>query len=356
MKEISKYQQVNTRSETNGIHFDIYLDMDSLFIYIKKDPMGIVVSHFKGDLTLNKGKNDPLKKFRGIVVPQLTPFNRDKSLNTKIMAEHVEWLCTQHVNVLWPMGGSGEYQTLNIDERKEIINCVVDAAKGRVAVAPQTGGASLDETIKLSEYAQERGIDAISVVIPTDIPDTEDAIFNYFQNVDSAVSTPILIYDPRGSGPHSMTPQLMQRMIDEFANIVAIKYRTTDGEYMGNMTRAVKDQINVLAGSETVQLTDLAIGTVGVVGGGCNFYPNLLWRIQKKFENGDLLGAKEDQFLVLQACEELSRVYWPLSGKMVMQEIGIPFELVTRVPAQPYSPEDEKALREYYRKLLKDGF
>jgi len=305
---------------------------------------------------MKKEQKDKRQIFRGVVVPQLTAFNRDKSLNTKLMADHVEWLCTQKVNVLWPMGGSGEYQTLNMDERKEIIDCVVDAAKSRVAVAPQTGGSSLKETIQLSEYAQDHDVDAISVVIPTDISNTEDAIFEYYKSVDSATSVPMLVYDPRGSGPHSMTPRLMTRMLDELDNVVAIKYRSTDGEYMGNMTRKVAHRINVFSGSETVQLNDLAVGTVGVVGGGCNFYPNLLWRIQEKFKHGDLQGAKEDQFLVLEAIAELSRVYWPLSGKMVLQEMGIPFESVTRVPVQPYSDDDEKALRAYYRKLLAKDF
>ena len=305
---------------------------------------------------MKKEQKDYCKLFRGIVVPQLTPFNHDKSLNTKIMAAHVDWLCSQHINVLWPMGGSGEYQTLEMAERMKVIDCVVETSNGRVTVAPQTGGPSLAETIRLSEYAQECGVDAISVVIPTNIPDTEDAIIDYYQSVDSAVSIPILIYDPRGSGPYSMTPRIMLRLLDKLNNLVAIKYRTTDGELMANMVRVVGDRINVLSGSETVQLNDLAVGTAGVVGGGCNFYPNLLSRIQERFENGDWQGAKEDQFLVLEACEELSRIYWPLSGKMVLQELGIPFESVTRVPAQPYSDEDEKALRVYYRKLLAEKF
>jgi len=36
--------------------------------------------------------------FKGIVVPQLTPFNKDKTLNLQVMAQHTEWLCTQKVN------------------------------------------------------------------------------------------------------------------------------------------------------------------------------------------------------------------------------------------------------------------
>jgi len=243
-----------------------------------------------------------------------------------------------------------------LDERKEIIDCVVDAAKGRVAVAPQTGADTLEETVQLSSYAQEKGANAISVVIPTSIPDTEEAMFEYYKTVDSATPIPMLVYDPRGSGPHSMTPRLMSRMIDELQNIVAIKYRSTDGEYMGNMIRTVGERVNVLSGAETVQLTDIALGAVGVVGGGCNFYPNLLWRMTEKFNGGDIQGARADQFLVLEAVEELSRVYWPLSGKMVLQEIGFDFESVTRVPAQPYTKEGEEKLRSYYRSLLQQQF
>ena len=267
------------------------------------------------------------KKYRGIIPPVLTPFKQDKSLDIPVLEKFIDWLCGQKVDILFPMGGSGEYQTLTVEERKEIIDCVVNAEK--------------------------KGADGVGVVIPTDIPGTEDAIFEYYRAVDEELSIPFMVYDPRGEGDHSATPALMRRMIDGFKNLVAIKYRTVNGESMGYMAREIAGDISLFSGAETVFLQDLSVGAVGCVGGGANFYPHLIWELQDRFEKNDLLGARQIQYRILEATTVLNRVYWPLSGKIILQELGFPFQLVTRVPTRPFTQEDVEHIREYYRKLLK---
>ena len=292
------------------------------------------------------------KKYRGIIPPVLMPFNQDKSIDYKTLEQFIDWLCQQKVDILFAMGGSSEYQTLTVDERKKIIDVLVQiTAKRKLAVAG-TGAANLVETIELSQYAQEKGADAIGLVVPTDIPGNEEALFDYYKAVDRSVQIPIMIYDPRGEGPHSATPKLVRRMINELSNIVAIKYRTVNGERMGAMAREIANDISLFSGAETVFLQDMTVGAIGCVGGGANFYPQLIAQVQSEFENGNMERARELHFQILEATAVLDRVYWPLSGKIVLQELGLPYQLVTRVEARPYSEDDVRAIREYYRKLL----
>ena len=293
------------------------------------------------------------KKYRGIIPPVLTPFKQDKSLDIPVLEKFIDWLCGQKVDILFPMGGSGEYQTLTVEERKEIIDCVVEAAAGRKRVFAGTGAATLAETLELCRYAEKKGADGVGVVIPTDIPGTEEAIFEYYRAVDEELSIPFMVYDPRGEGDHSATPALMRRMIDGFKNLVAIKYRTVNGESMGYMAREIAGDISLFSGAETVFLQDLSVGAVGCVGGGANFYPHIIWELQDRFEKNDLLGARQIQYQILEATTVLNRVYWPLSGKIILQELGFPFQPVTRVPTRPFTQEDVEHIREYYQTLLR---
>ena len=297
--------------------------------------------------------NEFHKKFRGVIAPVLTPFNEDKSIDFSAYEKLVDWLCEQKLNMLFPMGGSGEYQTLTIDERKKIIDTVVNVSNGRKLFIAGSGASSLKDTIELSSYAETKEADGIGVVMPTDIPDNYDALFDYYKAVDDVISIPLMVYDPRGEGSHSASPKWMRRLISELKNVVAIKYRTVNGEFMGAMAKEIADDISLLSGAESVYLQDLAVGAVGCVGGGGNFYPNLMWQLQHKFENGELASARKIQYNILEALDVLGKVYWPLSGKIVLQELGFPFKLITRVKGLSFSEKDVAHIRKYYRKFLK---
>ncbi len=293
------------------------------------------------------------RKYNGVMTPVLMPFNEDKSLDYDALEKFIDWQCQQNVNILFPMGGSSEYQELKLEERKKIIDLIVRVNGGRKLVFAGTGAPTLQETIELCRYAEEHGADGVGVVIPTNIADEEDAIFDYFKAVSKAISLPFMVYDPRGEGNHTATPSLMRRMVDAFENLVAIKYRTVNGENMGFMAKEIAADISVFSGAETVYLQDLSLGCVGCVGGGANFYPDLMLSLQRKFESGDIAGARQVQYDILDAIAVLERVYWPLSGKVVLQELGFPYKLVTRVPARPYTDDDVQAIRSYYNKILK---
>jgi dihydrodipicolinate synthase/N-acetylneuraminate lyase len=297
--------------------------------------------------------SNPLhQKYKGIIPPVLMPFNEDKSIDYETLGKFVDWLCQQKVDILFAMGGSSEYQTLTINERKKIINILVDVTNKRKLAVAGTGADNLSQTIELSKYAQENGADGIGVVMPTDIPGNFDALFEYYKAVDDAVEIPIMVYDPRGEGPHSATPELMRKMVDELKNIVAIKYRTVDGERMGAMAMEIADDISLFTGAETVFMQDLTVGAVGCVGGGANFYPEVIAEIQSEFKNGNMEKVRQLHFKILKATNVLNRVYWPLSGKIVLQELGLPYKLITRVEPRPYTEEDVQAIRTYFRDLL----
>jgi len=293
-------------------------------------------------------------RFRGVIAPVLTAFKEDRSLDLDTYQQLIDWLCQSRISTLFPMGGSGEYQTLNMNERKVIIDLVAQINDRRRLFIAGTGGKNLQETITLCEYAQIKGADGVGVVIPDFIPPDQDSIFNYYQKIDEVLNIPVMIYDPRGEGDYMATPLLMRRLIDHLKNTAGIKYRTTNAEYMANMAAEIANDIALLSGNECTYLQDLVIGAVGCVGGGANFYPRLMWQLQDYFEQGEVLQARNVQYLLIDATHVLNRVYWPLSGKIVLQELGIPFKLITRIKGSPFSESDVQAIRRYYCRLLNE--
>lgn len=289
----------------------------------------------------------------GIITPVLTPFTEDNKVDFPTLEKFIDWLTTRMVHGLFPMGGSGEWKYLEMDERKQITDCVVKASNKRVPVYANVGAGSLEETLELALYAQKAGVDAITVVTPDFIDGTQAGLFKYFQTIDAQVDIPIFIYDPAGKGPFSPTPETMIKMLDELKNIAAMKYRTVIGEDMAQMIMAVGHRMSIISGSEMVYLPDLSLGTKGCVGGGCNIYPELIWDIRNQFEAKNHDAARKRQFEVIEHCLALGPVSWPCSGKIVLQVLGIPFTEVTRARTLPYSREAVKQIKDYFSRLLR---
>lgn len=300
---------------------------------------------------MNSKKNASV--YEGIAVPILTPFHDDKSIDYSVLETMIDWLCSSAVSILFPMGGSGEYSLLSQVERMAMIDCMVQVNDKRRLLFAGAGTDNLRDTLELSQYAQKAGADGVGIVIPTTLPENEQAMYDYFLEIDKAISIPFMIYDPVGEGPHSPSPALMTRMVDDFKNLVAIKYRTLNGERMGFMTAAVGSRISVFSGSETVFLQDLSVGAKGCVGGGANFYPQLMLELQQAFQRSDLLQARQIQFTILDAINALNNIYWPLSGKLIMQVLGIPYKPITRRVGPAPEAAAVAALQGYYKKLLK---
>ncbi|OVE78922.1 hypothetical protein BVY01_04035 [bacterium I07] len=240
-----------------------------------------------------------------------------------------------------------------MQERRGIIDCMEEVNQHRRWLIARTGGGNLKETLILSEHANLKGAEAVGVVVPDFIDPDDNSIFEYYQAIDRHITIPLMIYDPRGSGPYSPSPGLVERLVDEIPSVSGLKYRTTNGEYMANMARIVGDKLALLSGNEYTLLQDLSIGASGCVGGGANFYPNLLHKIYTLFKEDDIAQARSLQFQIIEAMHALSDVYWPLSGKIVLQELGIPFQLITRVRGEPFDEDAVAYIRTTYSHYLK---
>lgn len=289
--------------------------------------------------------------FYGIVVPVFTPFTESKEVDYEGLAALVDWLCDRTVHVLFPMGGSGEWWTLSVPERRRIIDVVLETAGDRVPVVPNVGANSLKDTLELCEYASRAGASAIGVVIPDSLAPGQDSLYEFFAEIDQVADRPIMIYDPRGEGDLSPTPETVVRMLDELEHIAAMKYRTTNAERMANMCWKVQNRVTILSGVEFTFLSDLAYGARGVVGGGCNIFPEEIHAIQEAFEEGDIERARQQQFRVLEINQHLAGVDWPASGKLAVRARGVQITPVCRAEVRNPSPREVQEIESYFAAL-----
>jgi len=291
-------------------------------------------------------------RFTGIIPPVLTPFTTDGAIDERGYDAVIDWLCKRPIGGLFVMGGLGEWRYMSWTERERIIHLAMEATDGRLPVVPHIGGVNqIAEIAKLGKTAAKLGAFAVALISPDDIPEGPEPLYQHVKAVSDAVELPLAIYDIHGSGPRSVTPALMKRMLDDGIDIVAIKYRSLRGDDMLAMVEAAGDRVSILAGAETVFLPTLAVGGVGVIGGGCNIYPGLLKQMQDDYAAGRNQEALEAQRRVNHLLDESERVNWPLAGKVIWAAWGLPVQPVVRAPCERRDPAAIKKVQEIFAPL-----
>ena len=79
--------------------------------------------------------------------------------------QHLAYLEHHGADGVLTLGTNGEGVSLSMEERREVIDAVI-THRGSLSVFAGTGCASLPETVALSSYAIERGVDGVMIVPP----------------------------------------------------------------------------------------------------------------------------------------------------------------------------------------------
>ena len=129
----------------------------------------------------------------GIIIPSITVFNTDETINFQKTVNHALWLIEEGADAITPAGSSGELPALNLNEAKELIETVIHAVKNNVPVYPATGRYSTADTIALTQFAEQVGADGVMISLPYVMLPGRDAILEHFRAVRRATSLPIQI-------------------------------------------------------------------------------------------------------------------------------------------------------------------
>src|SRR5256886_8311697 len=102
-----------------------------------------------------------MKKLEGIIAPMATPLTRDEKIDDKTTRTLVDFLIDGGIDGLFPLGTSGEFALLDREERKTVIETVVDHTNGRVPVLAGVSDPGLENVLAFAKDAKDAGADAI---------------------------------------------------------------------------------------------------------------------------------------------------------------------------------------------------
>jgi 4-hydroxy-tetrahydrodipicolinate synthase len=280
----------------------------------------------------------------GIFVPSITPFTRTGRPDVKALRECVRFWLDGGVSGLVPCGSNGEAPYLSRQERKKVIETVMDEVNGKVPVIAGTGSMSTQETIAFTKDAADLDVDAALVVTPFYFKLSNKEIYEHYRTVSEDVDIPIVIYNvPKFTGV-SLEPTFIQKLAAENEKIIGVKDSSGNIGTMTEIVRLTGDRLSVLAGTADVTLPTLLSGGRGAVIAVANVFPALCNRLYRAFKNRRYEEASKLQNRISFANEVLVKRFNQLSAiKEAMRLQGLAGGY-PRKPALPLDKEERKTI------------
>ncbi len=289
-------------------------------------------------------------RFSGIVAALVTPFDSDGNIEYSVLKDHIRFLKRNGVDGFYVNGSTAEAFLLTQDERKQILETVLEENNGEKFVISHVGHISTAFATELALHSRTAGADAISAISPFYYKFTPEEIKQYYFDIMDASDMPMFIYNfPNFSG-FSLTASLLSE-IRRNPNVVGVKFTSNDFFQMERMRSSNPDLV-IYNGYDEMCLSGLAAGADGAVGSTYNCLAPLFKQLYTHFQAGELSHAQTLQKQANDIIEVICKHGVFSSIKMLLQYAGLEFGSC-RKPFLPSSETAKKELKQIYDIHLK---
>ena len=234
---------------------------------------------------------------KGIVVPIVTPVDQQGRLNEKAYRGLIDYLAENGIHGVFPFGTTGEFYAYDQGFYNELLAITKDAVAGRMQIYAGANHITTKGAIAIAKAVEKvGGIDALSVLTPMFVSQTQEELYEYYRAIASETSLPIIIYNNKPKTNVGVDPATVAKLA-EIDNIVAAKDSTgdmTNAEEYIRLTRGM--EFSVMMGRDTLILAGLHYGATGAIASCANVAPRVAVDIYEKFQQKDYQGALEAQF------------------------------------------------------------
>jgi 4-hydroxy-tetrahydrodipicolinate synthase len=218
----------------------------------------------------------------------ITPF-RNGEVDYEAFASLVDRQVAAGIDVLVPLGTTGETPCLDDDERIRLLQIAKDHSAG-LPIVVGGGTNSLKHTIRSMEMLEPYGVDAFLVVVPYYNKPTQEGQYQYFKAVAESTDKPVVLYNVPGRTGVNMTAETALRLA-EIDNIVATKEASGNRDQIMEILRNAPEGFQVLSGNDDDTLWMMENGGAGIISVASNVAPELLADFVKAIREGRIEDA-----------------------------------------------------------------
>jgi 4-hydroxy-tetrahydrodipicolinate synthase len=297
-------------------------------------------------------------RLRGIFTPNLVPLDESGRIDEEELRRYIDWLIERGVHGLYPNGSTGEFTRFTPEERRRIIEIVVDQTGGRVPVLAGAAEANVRETLAACEHYATLGVRAVAIVSPFYYRLGPESVYAYFREIGRDTPVDVTLYNiPMFASPIDVPT--IRRLAEECERIVAIKDSSGDLAFMQEMieaVRPVRPDFSFLTGWDAAVLSMLLAGCDGGTNATSGIAPELMRALYEAATQGELERARDLQSRVQRIFEAMfGAADFPEGFRIALELRGIRTGR-GRQPLSPRQQEERKGIRDSLaRRLHEEG-
>ncbi len=291
-----------------------------------------------------------MNKLTGTGTALVTPFKTNGTIDEKSLREHVDWQIKSKVEFLVPCGSTGESATMTREERRRVIEIVVDQNSGRLPVVAGTGTNSTADSIELTKDAKEVGADAVLLVGPYYNKPTQEGFYQHFKKIVEECDIKAVLYNVPGRTASNMLPETTLRLAEDVENVIAIKEASNILEQIMQIIKHKPKDFSVLSGEDSLTLPIITAGGDGVIAVISNEVPKEYAEMTRAALKGDLKKAQEIHYKLFDLMKANFFESNPIPVKTALAMMGR-IEESLRLPLTKMSKLNKDKLRDVLKDL-----
>lgn len=282
--------------------------------------------------------------FKGTGVALITPFRHNKSIDDNALVRIVSHVIDNGADFLVALGTTSEAPTLTADEKKHVVDLILDTNNGRLPVMLGMGGNSTEavtEAIKAQDFT---GIDGILSVVPYYNKPNQRGMKAHFEAIADTSPVPVVVYNVPGRvGVNLQAATCVE--LSQHHNIVAVKEASGNLVQIMEIMRDKPADFDVLSGDDSITLPLMTLGAQGVISVAANAYTKSFSQMMHAQKEGRFNEALRLHYAMLEMNQLIFADGNPAGIKCLMHEMGL-CENALRLPLVPVSEKVENEIRE----------
>lgn len=244
-------------------------------------------------------------KYRGVVVPMVTPVTENQQLDVAAVERIIEFFAVNGVAPLL-MGTTGEGNSVSATDGLLLVETAVKAAKGRILIYAGLTGNCFSEQLRQAEAYTKAGADVIVATLPSYYALTEEQMYGYYKNLADNITGPLMLYNILAT-THMTIPVDVVKRLAEHPNIVGLKDSERDLERMQQCIAFSKerDDFAYFCGWAAQSAYSLSLGGDGIVPSTGNYVPEMFANLYDAAVKGDMALANSLQ----DETNEIAKIY-----------------------------------------------
>ena len=286
-----------------------------------------------------------VKDFKNVITAMITPFKPDLTLDEVKYREFIRFQLDNGCNIL-TMGTTGESATMSHEEHHQAMDIAINEVrnhKPESVIMAGTGSNSTKESISLSKYAENAGIDLLLLVVPYYNKPAQHSLIEHFTAIAESVSLPIFLYNVPSRTGTNMEPSTVEKLVSKNENIIGMKCASGNIDQITKLISIMPEDFIVFSGDDALTYHIMALGGKGVISVASNLIPKRLVEFTTAMNEGNWAKSREMQFELYDLFKVLFIESNPGPVKYAAEKMGL-MDKRMRLPLTPPLKENEEKI------------